>query len=93
MPKTRLDRLSRRDPPIDWLWAAILERKMVRGIDLKHLASIAEVSYDYMRRLIVRPTAEWPSGALGKVCREFGIKLTPVVMGSTPEGVLKEEER
>ena len=90
MPKTRLDAVARRDPPIDWLWAAILERKMVRRIDLKQMAVIAGVSYDYMRRLIARPTAEWPSGALGKVLREFGIKLTPSVMGSTPNDTVRE---
>ena len=82
MPK--INYISKPAPPIDWLWAAILERKTVRGYDLKRLATVAGVSYDYMRELIRKPTAEWPNGALGKVCREFGIRLVPTVDGSTP---------
>lgn len=82
---------SRRDPPIDWLLAAILERQTMRKLDLKHMAEIAGVGYEYMRKLIRKPTAEWPHGALGNICREFNIKLTPSVMGSTPESVVHDE--
>ena len=76
-------------PPIDWLWAAILERTRVAGYDLKALANIAGVSYDYMRRIYNRPTSEWPHGALQRVCKEYGITIVPTVGGSTPYEVFK----
>ena len=51
MPKINYIKQAQRKPPeIDWLWAAVLERKMVYGHDLKTLAGIAGVSYDTMRR-------------------------------------------
>lgn len=89
MPKTRLSRYSSRTPPIDWLLAAILERKVANGYDLKKMANIAGVSYDYMRRLINTPPRDWPYGALDNVCKEFGIKMIPSVNGSTPEEVFE----
>ena len=92
MPKTRFDAYRKSaDPPIDWLLAAILERQTMRKLDLKHMAEIAGVGYEYMRKLIRKPTTEWPHGALSNVCREFNIKLTPSVMGSTPESVVHDE--
>lgn len=91
MPKTRFDAFRKSaDPPIDWLWAAILERKMVRGYDLKRLAQVAGVSYEYMRKLIMRPPYEWPYGALQNVCKEFGIKMIPQVNGSIPSEQMRE---
>lgn len=91
MPKTRLDAFHKSpDPPVDWLWAAILERKAVRGYDLKHMAQIAGVSYEYMRKLIVKPPHDWPYGALQNICKEFGIKMVPSVNGSVPSEVFKE---
>ena len=89
MPKVNLGRYKPKSQPIDWLWAAILERKVANGYDLKHMAKIAGVSYDYMRRLINTPTRDWPYGALDNVCKEFGIKMIPSVNGSTPEEVFE----
>ena len=63
-------------PPIDWLWAAILERKMRYHVDLKHLAQVAGVAYDTMRHYITISPWEWTEDARNRVCREFG--LTPV---------------
>ncbi len=91
MPRTRFDEFHKsKDPPIDWLWAAILERKTVRGYDLKHMAQIAGVGYEYMRKLINRPPCEWPHGSLQSICKEFGIKMVPSVNGSVPSEVFKE---
>ena len=85
VPKVNLSRYSQsKAPPIDWLWAAILERMKVRGYDLKRMAEIAGVSYEYMRRLINQPTNTWPYGALSNICTEFGIALVPTVDSSTP---------
>lgn len=89
MPKTRFDAFKKNAPPIDWLHAAILERKITYGYDLKKMAVVASVSYEYMRRLITLPPNRWPYGALTKVCEEFGIKMIPSVDGSTPEEVFK----
>lgn len=85
MPRVNLSRYTKNPaPPIDWLWAAILERQSVYGYDLKKMAEVAGVSYDYMRRIIRMPTSSWPYKALKNICGEFGIKLTPVVGNSFP---------
>lgn len=64
-------------PPIDWLWAAVLERKTVLGYDLKTLAMVAGVSYETMRRYIRRSPWTWTQEARDAVCEELGI--TPMV--------------
>lgn len=87
MPRVKLMHYSE-PPPIDWLHAAILERRVAYGYDLKRVATVAGVSYEYMRRLINQPTDTWPYGALSNVCKEFGIKLVPSVNGSTPEELM-----
>ena len=89
MPKLRTYPRRREYPPIDWLWAAILERKVVMGYDLKRMAEVANVSYGYMRRLINTPTRRWPYGALLHICDAFGIEVTPSADGRTLEGVYR----
>lgn len=87
MPKTLLSRTAK--PPIDWVLAAILERKVVYGYDLKKMASIANIPYERMRKYATRQTSEWSADALYRICREFNIKIVPVVGGKTPgEGVI-----
>ena len=90
MPKSKLaDYISaqkRRDaPPIDWLWAAILERKMVLKIDLKQMAEIAGVSYETMRRYIGQSPWEWSADARTRVCKEFGLKPIQTVQPAPDE--------
>ena len=86
MPKTLLARNTK--PPIDWVLAAILERKVVYGYDLKKMASIANIPYERMRKYATRQTSEWSADALYRICREFNIKIVPVVDGKSPsEGV------
>lgn len=88
MPKTKLDKFSKReDPPIDWLWAAVLERKMVKRVDLKTMAKTVGVSYPYMRRLIVQSPWDWPTDVRKAVCGELGIHLD-----FTPETIKTCEE-
>ena len=86
MPRTLLDSKNA-PPPIDWVHAAILERKAAYNYDLKKLATVAGCSYSYVRRIINKPTSCWPTEVLNNVCREFGIKIVPVVNGESPEGV------
>ena len=88
MPKIKYIN-QKKAPQVDWLWAAILERMRVNGYDLKRMAVVAGVGYEYMRKLINRPTTEWPHGALSNICKEFGIRLLPSVGGSTPEDLIR----
>lgn len=74
MPKTRLDAFHKSpDPPIDWLWAAVLERKATYGLDLKQMATIAGVSYPMMRQYINRSPWSWPMAVRDKLCNHFGL--------------------
>lgn len=62
-------------PSIDWLWAAILERKMVYQYDLHAMSEVAGVSYPVMRRLIRVSPWYWPLHARESVCAAFGLKV------------------
>ena len=75
---------KKKAPPIDWLWAAILERKMRYHVDLKQLAEVAGVSYDTMRRYITISPWEWMEGARNRVCKEFGLTPVKTVKGIDP---------
>ena len=89
MPKSKLaDVISakKRDaPPIDWLWAAVLERKMVLGYDLKQMAEVAGISYDTMRKWILKSPWEWSADARTRVCQAFGIKPIQTVQPAPDE--------
>lgn len=89
MPKSKLaDMISAKKkdaPPIDWLWAAILERKMVLGIDLKQMSQIAGVSYETMRHMIKKSPWEWSADARTRVCVEFGLKPIQTVQPAPGE--------
>ena len=89
MPKTLLgEKYAKKPPQIDWLWAAILERKMRYKMNNKELAEEIGVSYETMCKTIVKPTREWSPDVLEAVCKRFGIKLVPNVNGSTPGGAV-----
>lgn len=72
-------------PPIDWLWAAVLERKTVLGYDLKTLAKVAGVTYDTMRKYIRKSPWTWTASARNAVCAELGVTAT-VSVQPTPVG-------
>lgn len=83
MPRTKIgEKYSPKPPPIDWLWAAVLERKTVLGYDLKQMADIAGVSYDKMRHWIRVSPWKWSDSARNNVCRRFGIKTVRRVEGA-----------
>lgn len=74
MPKTRLDAFHKSaDPPIDWLHAAVLERKAVKGLSLKQMAKIAGISYDAMRQYIRVSPWNWPFVVRKNVCNGLGL--------------------
>lgn len=89
MPKTKLgEKFSAQEPPVDWLWAMVLERQKVKKISLKKMADVADVSYDYMRRLINKSPWDWPRYARERVCNYLGINLVV-----TPNGIELEEKK
>ena len=55
MPRTFL---TPRDPPIDWLKAAFLERKQTRHMTFDDLAIKTSYSSAKLKRMFDRPTAE-----------------------------------
>lgn len=95
MPKTKLgEKFSRQDPPIDWLHAAILERKCVLGYDLKRMSEIAGVTYDTMRRYIRQSPWTWDADARAAILREFGLKAqVSVVPDKEPRIQLRRDRR
>jgi len=62
-------------PPIDWLKAAILERQNVLCYNLKDLAAVGGITYDYMRRLIHTSPWLWPKKVRENVCNLLGITI------------------
>ena len=68
-------------PQIDWLWAAVLERKMVFHYDLKDLAALAGISYEKMRRYICESPWLWPERVREKILQELGIRIVKEVVG------------
>jgi hypothetical protein len=74
MPKTKLgEKYSHKDPPIDWLWAAVLERKAAKNLDLKQLANMGGISYDTMRHYIRESPWNWPVKVRTGVCNGLGL--------------------
>lgn len=77
MPKFRVPNYQK-TPPIDWLWAAVLERKAVYGLDLNQMAELGGTSYSLMRRYIRRSPWTWPESVRESLCRELGLKVNVV---------------
>ena len=89
MPKTKLgEKFSSHDPPVDWLWAIILERMKAKKVNIQTLAKAADISYDYMRKLINVSPWEWPRYVREYVCDYLGINLIV-----TPKGIELEERK
>lgn len=76
---------KREVPPIDWLWAAVLERKMRLGIDLKQMAEIGGVTYDTMRKLIHMSPWEWGDDTRNKICKALYLKPIQTVQFQPPD--------
>ena len=76
MPKVNRRYSPYKAPPIDWLWAAVLERTKVYGYDLKTMAQIAGVEYGHMRQLWRVSPWEWKKDVRDRVCHHFGINIS-----------------
>ena len=86
MPKVKLaENLRRNAPPIDWLWAAVLERKTRFKYDLRVLAEVAGVDYGTMRKYIRMSPWEWGEDARNRVCKELGVTPVKTVRFAPPE--------
>ena len=86
MPKVKLARCAEREaPPIDWLWAAVLERMKVLRYDLSDLAAFGGVHYDTMRDHIRKSPWEWSESEREGVCKALGIKPIRTVEGAPRE--------
>lgn len=78
MPRTRFDKPKY--PPIDKLKACLLERKLIMGLEYKDLADAANITNDYMRKLMSkRHTDDWPVDVKKAVCRKCGLTVKMVV--------------
>lgn len=79
-------------PPIDWLWAAILERKVQYGWDMKAMAEAAGTSYGMIRNLMRKSPWDWPKQARENICEAFNLELkfgsgnVKIKEGNTPWG-------
>lgn len=82
MPKVNRRYSPHKAPPVDWLWACVLERQKVYGYDLKTMAKIAGVEYGTMRRLWRKSPWEWSKVTRENVCHHFDINIsvTPDMM-------------
>lgn len=86
MPRVNLNYHSPKNaPPIDWLWAAVLERKVVLGYDLRLMARIAGVSYETMRQYIRKSPWDWDDEARDRICKEFCIVPQRTVTYAPPQ--------
>lgn len=72
-------------PPIDWLWAAVLERMRVMQYNLSDLAAFAGVHYDTMRDHIRVSPWNWNEEERNRVCAALGIKPIRTVEGAPKE--------
>lgn len=89
MPRVKLGSdLSPKDPPIDWLWAAILERMKVKKVSLEALSVAAGISYGSMRMYAMHSPWEWPRAVRESACKRLGISFSLM-----PESIRLELEQ
>ena len=76
MPSKKKKFDTAQPPPIDWLWAAVLERQKVFGITSEDLAKIAGVTYGHMRQMVNKSPWSWRCEPRERVCEYFGISIS-----------------
>ena len=69
---------------IDWLLAAVLERKKALRLDYSDIAEmVGGISGDALRQLVARKAPEeWPKRIRDGVCKALGIEVKTIVVGS-----------
>lgn len=74
MPKLRTNRPK--NPPVDWLKAAILERRVSMSVPNEVLCKAAMISEPYLRKLLTQKhTRDWPYDIKECICKELGITI------------------
>lgn len=83
MPRTKLgDMYSKpKEPPIDWLKAAILERMDCKGYNLKKLSAACGIEYEALRWIMRKPPMDWKRPQREAVCKALGIEIMVTVLG------------
>lgn len=87
MPRVKLSKP--RHPPIDWLMAAILERKKVMGLTMADLAEAAHMSPESFRHLMAdstRTVMDWRPDIRNGVCRRLGINISTTISTINEDG-------
>lgn len=74
MPKIK-KKFTGKAPPIDWLWAAILERQKMYGLSAIQLAEIGGTTYDLMRTYLNESPWNWNREVRERVCEALGIRI------------------
>ena len=87
MPKSKFaemaSNLRKNGPPVDWLRAIILERRIAYRYDLKTLAEVTNLSYGELRKQNMNPPADWTPKYRDAVCEALGIEAEVSVSTSS----------
>lgn len=86
MPRVNLGKSIKKDPPIDWIKAAVLERMDAKEMTMKDLAAASGIGYANMRVLMDRSPALWKPDYLNRVCAVLGIETVLHVVGAPQIG-------
>ena len=74
MPRTKLDKPKA--PAIDWMKAAVLERKQALGVTSEELGQGANISGAYVRKLLTtKHSDDWPPDVRKSFCKILGITV------------------
>lgn len=86
MPRTKFDK----EEPIDWIKAAILERKLHKHITYEELARGTNVSPEYLRKLVAtKHTNDWSPDIRNSICRQLriGVQSTLSLVTEDEKGI------
>lgn len=82
MPKVKY--IPKQDPPIDWLMAAMLERKDLKNMTFSELAIRTGMSESTVKNLFAkREPLKWTYDARQKVCLALEIPMNPEIRFTT----------
>ena len=85
MPRTKLDALN--EPKIDWPIAALLQRKLILGLNWQHIADSAGMNCDTLRKMVSdKRSDEWPVYILRKVMKAVGLDYRIYLGMNTEDG-------
>lgn len=68
--------MARKDPPIDWLKAAILERMTAFGFNREDVCTLAGICAPTFRNMMAKPVTEWEPAPRRAVLKALHIKIS-----------------